>query len=187
MHTDFRDIPNDTNRGSTCELSLVLLIYLVAGCATPSTQASLTIQSEPEGAYISVVDADDVFGISPVTVVYDSSSLEKQLRSDGCYYGGGIEALWVSGAIASVNPIRFCRGSNYSYELTLERPDTHVNLDRDRAFASKIQNLQLKQSLSSADSATSDLVSAFLKALRESQPANCESQVIDGVIRTACL
>jgi len=66
----------------------------MAGCAT---RATLTVFSQPEGAYLTEKGTGKVYGVAPVAVVYDANALASYKRADGCYLVKGFEARWVSG------------------------------------------------------------------------------------------
>lgn len=58
-----------------------LVAALSAGCASNVT---LTIQTQPEGAYVTEVGTGKALGIAPVQVSYDSQQLLRYKDANGC-------------------------------------------------------------------------------------------------------
>jgi len=77
---------------------LILSALAIGGCAT---QASLTVFSQPEGAYLTEKGTGKAYGVAPARVVYDSKAIANFKGADGCYRVKGFDARWVSGATAS--------------------------------------------------------------------------------------
>lgn len=116
---------------------LALIIWLIsasciAGCAT---QASLTINTVPPGAYITSKSSGKPLGISPITVYYD---WDKKYVVNGCLQTQGLTATWVSGAtISSPDIITICGTGAYNYNLP--RPANASGLDKDMQFGMQVQ------------------------------------------------
>ena len=50
-------------------------VLVLAGCAT---QASLTVFSQPEGAYLTEKGTGKVYGVAPTRIVYNSKELPNE-------------------------------------------------------------------------------------------------------------
>jgi hypothetical protein len=85
---------------------LITAITFLSGC-----QTTLSVYSQPEGAYMTEVSTGRVFGMAPIHVVYNKDGLEKNKDASGCYLVKGFDARWISGATTSIKPIQLCRDS----------------------------------------------------------------------------
>ncbi|TAL64922.1 MAG: hypothetical protein EPN79_13295 [Burkholderiaceae bacterium] len=161
-----------------CSIAIVL-----SGCAT---QASLTVLSQPEGAYITEKETGRSYGVTPVTIVYDSTALSKFKGTDGCYRVKGFEARWVSGATANLNLIRLCGSSTDDYKITFSRPPTYPDLERDLQFALQLQFIRAQQQEARAaqDAAAAEVYRAFNPPQRK--PLNCISTQSGNTVQTNC-
>jgi len=122
-------------------LVLISLIQ-VTGCMT---QASLTLYSQPEGAYITEKDTGTSFGMSPAVIVYDPANLSRYRNSEGCYVVNGVQAKWVSGAYTEMETVKLC-GRNYGdYNITISRDPSLPGLDKDMKFALEVQSIRAQQ------------------------------------------
>lgn len=149
-------------------------------------QASLTLMSQPEGAFITEKGTGKSYGIAPVTVYYDSSMLLQHTDTDGCFLVNGFEARWVSGTTASLELIRLC-GSNYGkFEIQFNRDTTQPYFEKDMHFAIQIQALRAQQK--QADAAKKAADAAFISALKKSRPpkVNCTATQIGNTIDIDC-
>lgn len=155
----------------------------LCGCAT---QASLTVFSQPEGAYLTEKGTGKVYGVAPVTVVYDSKALSNFKGADGCYRVKGFEARWVSGATASLDLITLCGTSTGEYNITFSRASTYPDLDRDLQFALQLQSIRAQQQQASA--AQDAAAAAVYRALNPPQrkPLNCTSTQLGYTVQTNC-
>ena len=168
--------------------TLVLVLIIVAGfplggCAT---QASLTVFSQPEGAYLTEKGTGKVYGIAPATVVYDPAALAKYKGPDGCFRVKGFEARWVSGATASLELVRLCGSSTGSFNITFSRDPKFPELRRDLEFALRIQQTRAQQQQARAAQDAAD--AAFYRALfaPPRKPVNCTSTQIGNTVQTNC-
>lgn len=159
---------------------------LMFGCAT---QATLTVQSQPQGAYITEQGTGRVLGVAPVVSYYDASAL-KQNRQDaqGCYLVRGFEARWVSGATTFVPDTRLCNGTTNDYSITVTRNSSDPGLEKDLQFAMQVQALQLQaqQAQAAQDAATAALIGAFSAAQQRTTPVQCSSYPVGDSVQTTC-
>ena len=163
--------------------ALLALSLFFGGCAS---QASLTILSQPEGAYLTEKGTGKVYGMAPATVVYDSNALESFKGSDGCYRVKGFDARWVSGATAGLDLITLCGASNGTYNITFSRDPTYPDLERDLQFSLQLQGIraQQKQARAAQDAAAAAVYRNLVVPQR--QPLNCTSTQIGNTVQTNC-
>lgn len=120
----------------TDQLALLLGVALaITGC-----KSTMVVYSQPDGAYITEVSSGTSFGMAPATVVYKSKTLKQNVDENGCYLVRGVQATWVSGVSATMNPIRLCGRSNGTYNITISRDPSLPGLDKDLQFALQIQS-----------------------------------------------
>jgi hypothetical protein len=165
--------------------SLVPLLVgtlVLGGCAT---QASLTVFSQPEGAYLTEKATGKVYGAAPTTIVYDSKALLNFTNANGCYLVKGFEARWVSGATASLEQITLCGSSTDAYNITFSRAANYPDLERDLQFALQLQSLRAQQQQAGAaqDAAAAAVFRAFTPP---ANPVNCRSTQYGNTVRTNC-
>ncbi|MEX0960250.1 MAG: hypothetical protein WDZ63_13280 [Burkholderiales bacterium] len=161
--------------------SLALCCALACGC---STQAFLTISSQPEGAFITERDTGNSYGTAPVTVFYDSATLQKSVGPDGCYLVKGFEARWVSGVVAALDNIRLCGSATGRYTISYNRDPQQAGLDRDLQFALQLQAVRAQQQQAAASEAAA--AAALFSAWSISQPIRCMSTQIGNTVQTSC-
>ena len=114
----------------------VIIAVLASGCA--STQATVTVRSQPDGAYFTSVSGTGYAdGIGPVTAYYNFS--DSTPGKNGCYRASGFKAQWVSGASATIKTLELCGSPVGSYEFTFSRPQSAPGLDKDMQFALQLQ------------------------------------------------
>lgn len=140
--------------------TICLSTLVLAGCAT---QASLTLVSEPVGAYFTEIPSGRSHGIGPTKVFYDAESLKQHLRSDGCFVVNGFEARWVSGARKIVPLICLKGQADGAYTQMFQRDMSAPNLAQDLQFALQRESLlaQQQQAKAAKDSADAALFQAF--------------------------
>lgn len=162
---------------------LFSLATALSGCAT---QASLTVFSKPEGAYLTEKGSGKVYGLAPATVVYDSKVLSNFKGADGCYRVKGFEARWVSGATASMDLITLCGSSTGAYNITFSRAPTYPDLERDLQFALQLQSIgaQQRQARAAQDAAAAAVYRAFNPP--QPNPLNCTSTQFGNTVQTNC-
>jgi len=173
---------------------MVATTALSLGCA--ATQASLTVLSQPEGAYITEIRTGKSFGMAPIAVVYNPAELEQNKNSEGCYMVGGFEARWVSGAISIVDPIKLCGSNVGSYNIGFNRNPSHPGLEKDLQFVIQLQTLRAQQQQASAQQQQADAAAAALwSALSDNSQnssnnqqtnINCTTRQSGNTIRTNC-
>jgi len=162
---------------------MIAFALATVGCAT---QASLTVDSQPPGAYLTEKGTGKVYGVSPVTIVYDSKMLANFRRADGCYRVKGFEAQWVSGATSSLEVITLCGASNGAYNITFSRAAGYPDLEKDLQFALQLQSIraQQQQARAAQDAAEAAVYQAFNPPQRT--PLNCTSVQVGYIVQTKC-
>lgn len=94
-------------------IALAVGVIDLPGCAT---HATLSVLSQPPGAYITEKGSGKALGMAPVNSYYEGASLQGFKDTEGCYLVQGLEARWVSGARgATMDSIRLCGGSTDGY------------------------------------------------------------------------
>lgn len=121
-------------------LSICLLSCLLAGCATKSTYANLTIYSVPAGANLTDSITGEDYGVAPKSIYYNTSDIVPD--SEGCFYLNGFEASWVSGAAERTEQLKFCGSTTGNYQLAVGRTDSYPGIEQDMERASQIQQEQ---------------------------------------------
>lgn len=171
----------------------VAVVSMLSGCAT--TNVALTVQSEPEGAYITDVESGQGYGIAPVTINYSLSGMIKS--PDGCYHLVGVHAQWVSGAQAGYEALSYCGGGT-SY--TISRNPSDPGLDQDLQFAAQLAQTRAAQQEAQAanDANFAAALSMFSGAVQNyknnqlqqqdhrQQQVQCTTQPYLGQIQTVC-
>lgn len=110
----------------------LISVAFVSGCAT---QASLTINTVPLGAYITSKNSGNPLGISPITVYYN---WDRKYVVNGCLQTQGLTATWVSGAaVSSPDIVTICGRGAYTYNLS--RPANASGLEKDMQFGMQVQ------------------------------------------------
>ncbi|MEK6212333.1 MAG: hypothetical protein AABM64_18575 [Pseudomonadota bacterium] len=162
---------------------LAMIAVLTSGCAT---QASLTVMSQPEGAFITEKGSGTSYGTAPVTVFYDGATLLRHKNADGCYLVKGFEARWVSGTTASLDFVRLCASNVGDYNISFSRDPAQPSLDKDLQFALQLQALRAQQQQAKAaqDAASAALFSAWANTQRPN--VNCTSTQIGNTVQTNC-
>lgn len=158
-----------------------ILAMGLAGCASRTT---LTVNTVPTGAFLTEVGTGRALGIAPITITYDGEILWKQVDSNGCFTVAGIEARWVSGATAVLNPLKGCAGIVQHYNISLSRDPAAPGLDKDMEFAVKAQSLQAQQQQAQATQDAA-LMSAWA-AGQQSAPTTCTTSSTGSSINTTC-
>jgi hypothetical protein len=163
--------------------AFVVCTLALSGCAT---QATLTVYSQPEGAYLTEKGSGHVYGVAPAAIAYDSKALAGFRRADGCYLVKGLEAKWVSGATAGLEVITLCGQSNGTYNITFSRPASYPDLEKDLQFALQLQSIraQQQQARAAQDAAAAAVFQAFNPPQRK--PVNCTSTQIGNTVQTNC-
>jgi hypothetical protein len=118
------------NRGDVLAAMTFLCSLALVGCVT-ATHATLTVYSQPPGAYLTEVGTGRVLGIAPAASYYEGQVLQQYKDVQGCYVVKGVEARWVSGAQAMPDPVRLCGSATGSYTITLNRDASYPDLEKD--------------------------------------------------------
>jgi len=162
---------------------LIVVIAIFTGCAT---QASLTVLSQPEGAYITEVETGKSFGMAPIVVVYAPAALSQHKNPEGCYMVKGFEARWVSGAVSTIKPIKLCGSSVGRYNISLNRDPSHPGLEKDLQFVLQLQTMRAQQQ--QAQAAKNAAAAALWSAWSASQQnnINCITTPVGNSVYTNC-
>ncbi|WP_444904574.1 hypothetical protein ACJJIU_06750 [Microbulbifer sp. CnH-101-E] len=164
-------------------ICMISLLSILCGC---SNQATMVIFSQPEGAYITEIDTEKPYGMTPVSVVYNPDALEGHIDSEGCYLVKGFRAQWVSGAISIVDPIKLCGSATGEYNISINRQSSHANLDKDLQFALQLQAIRAQQQ--QANAAQNSAIAALWSAWAQSQnnSVNCIVKPVGNSVHTNC-
>lgn len=178
------------------KLIFIAVVLFLSGCATHST---LTVSSQPSGAYITEIGSGKAYGVTPIVVKYDSKAISGYKDATGCYLVRGFDAKWISGASAtSGQSIRLC-GSNISaYTYHFNRNTNAPGLDKDIDFAMKQSALRAQQQ--QAQAAQDAAILQALTLMQASQPKpmqpspppgqiapfTCNSYAIGTQVQTNC-
>jgi hypothetical protein len=121
----------------TTTLTTALIVAtILTGCAstpqtpqTPRSHATLTIHTQPRGAYITTTSADGgrIGAAAPQQFIY---TLAQANQEGGCWALQPVTATWVSGASTTTTP-RICGAPNGDYNITISRDPTQAGLDKD--------------------------------------------------------
>ena len=168
------------------------LIFILSGCAS---QSSLTVISQPSGAYITETETGKTHGTAPIVVYYDSKAMSQYKDASGCFLVKGFDARWVSGATATSPPsIRLCGSSSGAYTYQFSRDSYAPGLDKDLDFAMRQDSVRAQQQQSqaiqnaAAIQAWSAMQAAQPKPVAPAPitPINCTSYSLGTVIQTNC-
>lgn len=110
-----------------------LIALVLTGC-----QATVTVVSRPEGAYITSLNGV-VRGVAPVEFTYNLKDGEIPKDSQGCWIVQGATAQWASGAVKRYERFTLCGGRYGNYTMVMDRPMDAPNLQADLNY-----ELQLK-------------------------------------------
>jgi hypothetical protein len=170
-------------------LSFFVLFGSLLGCASKQT---LTLYSQPSGAYITELGTGTVYGIAPVVVQYDSKTLSASKDASGCSLVRGFEAKWVSGATTSSPSIRLCTNSNNAFNYQLSRDANAPGLEADLDFAMRQGALRAQQQQAEAiqNAAAIQAWGAFQamqpKPTPMPTPISCTSYALGNQVQTNC-
>jgi hypothetical protein len=159
-----------------------LSAFLFAGCAT---QATLTISSTPDGAYITENGSGKAYGVTPVTVYYDSAKLINFKGQDGCFRVRGFEARWVSGTTARLQTVRLCGSKTGGYTITFSRDTSAPGFAQDMQFSLQLQQLRAQQQ--QARAAQEAAAAALFQALSPQKTTFfCTTTQYGSIAQTTC-
>lgn len=173
-------------------ITFATLILALAGCAS---QSSLTVISQPSGAYITETETGKAQGTAPIVVYYDSKAMSQYKDASGCFLVKGFDARWVSGATASSpSSIRLCGSSSGAYTYQFSRDSSAPGLDKDLDFALRQDAVRAQQQQSQAtqNAAAIQAWSAMQAAQPKPvvptpvTPINCTSYSLGTVVQTNC-
>lgn len=166
---------------------ILVIIFICAGC---STQASLTVHSQPVGAYITEVETGMSAGMAPVAVFYNAEALKQSANAEGCYMIRGFKASWVSGTSTTIAPIKLCGSPTASYNISLNRNPSAPGLDKDLQFSLQLQSIkaQQQQAQAASDAAAAQLWQAWWQTWSASQQnkINCTTSTYGDTTYTNC-
>jgi hypothetical protein len=162
---------------------LTIAVAAVSGCAS---QARLTVQSQPEGAYITERVTGRAYGAAPIIVAYNKQDLIRHRGPDGCYLVNGFDARWVSGVAASLEVLRLCGGATAGYSIAFTRDPAQPGFDKDMQFALQLQSVraQQQQAQASQDAAAAALIAAYQN--EQPETVQCKSTQVGNTIETKC-
>ena len=155
---------------------IAIIGFLLSGCAT---QATLTVNTWPEGAVITELGTGRFVGESPAVSYYNINSKSPK-NSAGCYLVKGFKAQWQSGAVGSTQEtITLCGSRVGDYNISIPRPPVG-GLDRDQNYAVQKQMLraQQQQAKSAQDAALLQMYMATKPAPSSTRlPVECRPTV----------
>ena len=116
---------------------LLTLNLFLFGCA--GTKATLTIDSSPQGAYVTGQSGASGARINlPFEVVIKADEFEKNKDANGCYFfPAKTTASWMSGATTTADGIKLCGSSKGSYKYIFYRDMSLPGLEIDLDFEMK--------------------------------------------------
>lgn len=159
-------------------LLLLAFVMLISGCAS---QATLTVLSQPEGAYVIEKVSGKGQGISPIIVNYDAKTLQRHKDGNGCYRVQGFDVKWASGASASLDTVLLCGDANGYYSITFSRDPNYPDLDKDLQIAMQSNSVRIQQQHANAI----DSMAYSAKQMAE-KPLKCISQQFGNYVKTVC-
>ncbi|MFU0842338.1 MAG: PEGA domain-containing protein [Burkholderia sp.] len=115
-----------------CKLILIapLAALLLAGCST-----YVTVQSTPEGATVTDLTGQVIYGIAPVSIEYPEDDLKKNRVPGRCANVPGYRATWKSGATAqTADRVEICDLKG-GLTVNLNRPKDAPGLETDLQYA----------------------------------------------------
>jgi hypothetical protein len=158
-----------------------LIVLLLAGCAT---RASLTISSNPDGAYITENNGK-AFGVTPVTAYYDPATLPSLVDRDGCFIVDGFTARWVSGATAESNKLRLCGSKTGDYTITFTRDPSAPGFAQDMQFALQVQQVRAQQQQAQATEEAAD-AALFQASSPQKSTFYCTTTQVGAIVQANC-
>lgn len=174
---------------TTCSMLLFIAAVFLSAC---STQATLTLRSQPEGAYVTQIISGTQHGITPKTFSYEASALDKLKKVDGCFVVPGFEVRWISGATSKIEQIKLCSTSTADYEITMARNLNAPGLEKDIQFAAQLQAAYARQRLAIQQQqqakAAQDETNALLRSIASPprRALNCTSMLVGNMMQTNC-
>ena len=163
-------------------MTVMAMLSLLLGC---TTHATLTLYSQPEGAYITHKPSGYSYGIAPVSVSYAATELAQHPTADGCYLVAGFDAQWVSGTTASLETIKLCGSPVGDYTISFNRDRSAPGLDKDMQFALQVQSIRAQQQQAAA--AESAAITAILGSMgTRSSSLRCTSRQVGSIVLTDC-
>jgi hypothetical protein len=133
---------------------LLTLNLFLFGCA--STTATLTIDSQPQGAYIAGNSVASGSRINlPFGVLIKADEFEKNKDANGCYFfSAKTSAVWMSGATTTTDGFKLCGSSRGSYKYIFYRDMSLPGLEMDLDFEMKRNaSIALQQQIYNANQA----------------------------------
>ena len=168
-------------------LFVLNVMCLLVGCAI-GTQATLTVHTQPEGAFLTERPSGTAYGIAPRTMTYNASILHR-IKTDGCFMVHGFEARWVSGATASLDQIRLCGSVVGDYTITFSRDPDAPGLEKDMQFALQVQSVlaQQQQAAATQSAAQTASIAALLGSFDTTDSRlQCTSRQVGNTVQTDC-
>lgn len=110
-------------------LYIIVVATLFVGCG-PSTH--LVLDTFPSGAQLIDLKSGKQLGVSPLETNMDYSDLKIEENAN-CRDFGGVKAVWVSGATASIEKAIVCKQPTNTF--VINRPTESPNIDIDISYA----------------------------------------------------
>lgn len=158
-----------------------LVIFALAGCATPlkPNEARITYKSEPPGAMI--YEGEKAWGVAPVVLVVTASDASVKV---GYATTKKMFAVWPSGAKSAIST-RVTLGQG-DREVTFSRPADAPGLDKDLAYLQKRKE--------ESDGTSNAVMLGILKGIGDglnapapsNQSINCTSFKTGNTVNTNC-
>lgn len=174
------------------KITSLVIVVVLSGCASQST---LTVSSQPAGAFITESGTGKAIGTAPTVVYYDSKAMSQYKDSSGCFLVKGFNAQWVSGATsASPTSIRLCGSSSGAYTYHFSRDPFAPGLEKDLEFAMRQDAVRAQQQQSQAiQNAAAIQAWTAMQAAQPKPvipvpvtPINCTSYSLGSVVQTNC-
>lgn len=180
-----------------------MVAVVLTGCAgQPINTVSLTVSSQPAGAYITPIGEPNG-SLATLTRTWQLSEMSRYKKdASGCHLVPGYAAKWGSGAsTVSPNYLTICGGAG-GYTYVLSRDASHPGLHLDLDFALKVEGQQRQQQAAqdARDQARADAIidglagamNAYSAGRQQAQPVRiapitCTSRrSISGTVTTDC-
>jgi hypothetical protein len=113
-------------------LYIIIVVTFFVGCG-PSSH--LVLDTFPSGAQLIDLKSGNKLGVSPLETDIYYSDLEISTDTN-CRDFGGIKAIWVSGATASIEKTMVCKKPTNTF--VINRPTESPNIELDISYAKTI-------------------------------------------------
>lgn len=127
------------------KLGFLFLILPIAFTAC-AQRLEVVFLSQPEGAIISEIGSNNEFGNAPTRKRYIRASTDAD--EEGCYLLDGVKAQWASGAVEKMGELKACKTTGGYNVVTLVRPSSHPNIEKDLEVATDLSKRRKTQGIS---------------------------------------